>query len=90
MMRDTERARRIVRLAATRVKDPFTRSWLLADAREIFVQLTEEYLDKTSVKAAQLKMCAEKVDDEIATVISLIGLRALTGQLEHQKERKRR
>jgi hypothetical protein len=87
MKRDPERARRIVRLAATHVKDPSTRSWLLADERGTFEKLAEEYLDKTSARAAQLEMSADEVDDEIATVI---GLRALTAQLEHQKKRKRR
>lgn len=86
-MSDPERQRKIVRLASTHVKDPSTRAWLLADERGTFEKLAAEYLDKTADKAAQLGMSAEQVDNEIATVI---GLRALTAQLEHQKKRKRR
>jgi len=86
-MSDYDRGRRIVRLASEQVKDPATRAWLLADERGTFEKLAAEYLDKTAAKADQLGMSAEQVDNEIATVI---GLRALTAQLEHQKKRKRR
>lgn len=86
-MSNYERARKIVRLAATRVKDPSTHAWLLADERGTFEKLANEYLDKTAHKAAELGMPAEEVDDEIATVI---GLNALTAQLEHRKKKGRK
>lgn len=78
---------RIVRLAAGHVKNRSTRSWLLADERGTFEKLAREYLDKTAAKAAELGLSEEKVDDEIA---AMIGLNALTAQLEHQKKKKRR
>ena len=86
-MRDYERARRIVRLAATHVKDPSTRAWLLADERGTFEKDANAYLDKTFARAAELGMSDSAVDDEIASVL---GLSALTAQLEHQKKRRRR
>jgi len=78
------RTRRIVELAATHVKDAYTRNWLLADERGTFQKLANEYLDKTATKAAELGMSESEVDDEIATVI---GLRALTAHLEHRKKK---
>ncbi len=85
-MRDPERARKIVRLAASRVKDSSTRDWLLADERGTWEKRAQEYLDKTAAKAVELGMSAARVDDEIATVLSLS---ALTVQLEHRKKRAR-
>lgn len=85
-MSDYERARKIVRLAASHVKDPSTRAWLLADERGMFEKLANEYLDKTAERAKELDMSASQIDDEIATVL---GLNALTAQLEHQKKRRR-
>ena len=73
-MSDYERVRRIVRLAATHVKDPSTRDWLLADERGTFEKSANEYLDKTAARAAELGMPASAVDDEIATVIGLSAL----------------
>jgi hypothetical protein len=69
------------------VKDPSTRAWLLADERGTFEKLANDHLDSTAAHAAELGMPASAVDDEIATVI---GLNALTAQLEHQKKRRRR
>lgn len=86
-MSDYDRARRIVRLASTHVKDPYTRAWLLADERGTFEKEAKEYLTKTAARAAELGMSEPQVDDEIAT---RLGLLALTARLENQTKRKRR
>ena len=83
-MSDYDRARKIVRLAATHVKDPYTRDWLLADERGTFEKMANEYLDRTAARAEELGMPATAVDDEIATVI---GFNALTANLEQLKKR---
>jgi hypothetical protein len=76
-----DRARKIVRLASTYVKDPSTKSWLLADERGSFEKDAKDLLVKSAARAAELGMSADQVDAEIA---NLLGYRALTAMLEHQ------
>lgn len=65
------RARQIVELAAEQTKDPFARSWLLADERGTFEKAASRYLEETADKAAALKMPADKVNEEIAVILAL-------------------
>ena len=80
---DYDRARRIVRLAAKQVKNPSTKSWLLADERGTWEKAARDYLEKTADKASSLEMSEDKVDEEIAVVL---GLQALQASLEHAKK----
>lgn len=70
------RAREIVRLAAEQVKDPSTRYWLLADDRGTFEKAAKQYLDQTAGRAQELRMSNDKVNAEIATMISLSAVEA--------------
>jgi len=82
-----DRARKIVRLASTYVKNPSTKSWLLADERGTFEKEAKEYLVKTAARAAELGMSEEQVDEEIA---NRLGYLALTAMLENQQKKKRK
>lgn len=70
------RARQIVELAAQQTKDPFARSWLLADERGSFSKLAARYLEQTAGKAEELKMSADKVNEEIAIILALSAVEA--------------
>ena len=78
-----DRARKIVRMAADQVKNPSTKSWLLADERGTWEKAALDYLQKTADKARELGMSEKKVDEEIAIVL---GLQALQASLEHTKK----
>lgn len=80
---DYDRARRIVRLAAKQVKNPSTKSRLLADERGTWEKAARDYLEKTADKARSLGMSEDKVDEEIAVVL---GLQALQASLEYAKK----
>lgn len=80
---DHDRARRIVRLAADQVKNPSTKSWLLADERGTWEKAARDYLEKTADKARSLGMSEDKVDEEIAVVL---GFQALQASLEHARK----
>lgn len=49
------RARQIVELAAQQTKDPFARSWLLADERGSFSKLAARYLEQTAGAGRRLQ-----------------------------------
>lgn len=82
-----DRARKIVRLAAAQVKNPSTKSWLLADERGTWEKAANDYLTKTADKARELGMSEDQVNEEIAVIL---GYQALQAALEHAKKPRRR
>jgi hypothetical protein len=82
-----DRARRIVRLAAKQVKNPSTKSWLLADERGTWERNALDYLAKTADKARELGLSDERVDEEIAYKLGYLALQA---SLENAKKKQKR
>lgn len=70
------RSRQIVELAAEQTKDPYARSWLLADERGTFEKAASRYLEQTADKAKELKLSADKVNEEIAIILALSAVEA--------------
>jgi len=79
---DYERVRKIVRLAAAQVKNPSTKSWLLADERGTWEKDARDLLEKSADKARELGMSEDQVNEEIA---NYLGYLALTASLKHAK-----
>jgi len=72
----TNRPRAIVELAAHRVRNPSTRSWLFNDERGSWETAAREYLEKTADRAAELGLSADTVDREIADRLCHLALMA--------------
>jgi len=78
-----DRARKIVRLAANQVKNPSTKSWLLADERGTWEKRARDLLEKSAEKARELGMSEDQVNEEAA---NYLGYLALTASLKHAEK----
>jgi hypothetical protein len=89
---DPSRPRQIVELAASRVKNPSTKSWLRNDERGTWENTAKRYLERVPeiLAAKNLQMTDEQIDDEIATMLSVSALEAtLANAIKHKKRKKR-
>ena len=83
------RPRQIVNLAASRVKNPSTKSWLKEDAEGTWERAAAKYLEGAPaiIEAKHLEMTDEMIDDEIASILTISALEAT---LAHATKRKKR
>ena len=86
---DLDRPRRIVKLAASQVKNPSTKHWLRDDDKGTWENMAKRYLDGVPeiLKAKGLQLTDEQIDDEIAHYLILAALEAT---LTNASKRKRR
>lgn len=82
---DTKRARGIVRLAATMVKNKSAKSWLHDDPRGAWELLARDLLVETALKATQLELSVERVDEQIATYLGYLSLKAMLPTARRRK-----
>ncbi len=71
------RARTIVRLAADTTKTPFAKAWLRDDPHGKWEQRADRLLQQASEHPAFPSMGDDKVNREVATVLSYLVLEAL-------------
>lgn len=76
------RARRIVKLAATKTEVTYLKEWFTRDEFGTWEKDALTLLDATAVKASQLQLTDEQVDDEIAKQLWKRGLDALELKLK--------
>lgn len=86
---DFDRPRRIVRLAASRVKASQAKSWLKNDEEGTWESQAKRYLEQVPALMAKknLNLTEEQVDDEIASALQISALEAV---LAHAKKRGRK
>lgn len=90
---DTQRPRRIVRLAAKMAKNRELKTWLSWDEYGSWEKQAKEMLAKVPdlMAAKNLSLTEAQVDNEIATMIYGFGLQAIYNDaLKHPKKRGRR
>lgn len=71
------RARTIVRLAADTTKTPFAKAWLCDDPHGKWEQRADRLLEEASQHPSFPSMTADKVNHEVATMLSYLVLEAL-------------
>jgi hypothetical protein len=79
------RARTIVKLAAARTETPFLQSWLEQDSTGCWETDALALLYESADKAIELKLTEEQVNEEIAAVLVLRGLKALLVEAHKNK-----
>lgn len=84
------RARTIVKLAAARTETPFLQSWLEQDSTGCWEHDAAELLISSADKAAELKLTEDQVDNEIAAVLVLRGLKALLVEAQQKPGKRKR
>lgn len=75
-MSDTERARKIVKLAAKKTKIKSVKHWLEFDERGVWEKEARHLIEKTSEKAKTAGWNDEAVDDQIADYLVFLALEA--------------
>lgn len=83
-----ERARRIVKLAAT--EPTSAKLWFERDERGAWERTAAELLEKTKDRAAALKMDEAAVDQAIASELVIMALEALIKHAERKKKHGRK
>lgn len=81
---DYKRVRNIIRIAAAKVKNPSTKSWLLADERGTWEREVGDLLKKSADRARELGLSEAQVNEETA---NYIGYLALAASLKHAETR---
>lgn len=71
-----DRARRIVKLAATQTSIPFTKRWLDDDSQGTWERTAQTLLEKTAAKATELELTEQEVDHAIAVELVIYANRA--------------
>jgi hypothetical protein len=66
-----ERCRHIVRAAAHRCKNTYSKEWLRRDERGIWEKRARELLEETAAKVEELQMDPQAVDKEIAVALAV-------------------
>lgn len=84
---DPSRPRTIVKLAASRVRNPSTKSWLKNDEEGTWEKTAERYLERVPalLEAKKLKLTDDQINDEVATMLTVSALEA---SLAHARKRK--
>jgi len=85
---DFDRPRRIVKLAASRVRASQAKSWLKNDEEGTWERRAKELLARAPALIAEknLQMSEEDVDDEIASILQISALEALLARAKKQRK----
>lgn len=87
---DRERARRIVVRAADATQVDSVKAWLRDDSTGAWERLAADYLTDTAMKAAELQLSVDQVDDEIANRLCQLARLATRDHAANQKAAPRR
>ncbi len=87
---DRARARRIVVRAADATQVDSVKAWLRDDSTGAWERLAADYLADTAVKAAELQLPADTVDDEIANRLCQLARVATRNEAAGRKAAPRR
>lgn len=84
-MIDHQRARRIVKLAVTETKNNYLKNWLERDEHGVWEQDARTLIELSRSRADLLGLTEAQVDQQVACVLVLRGLKVL---LEDARKRK--
>ena len=76
------RARRIVKLAATKTTVEYLRTWFLRDERGGWEKDAIRLIDTSAARATELKLTDDEVDEQCALMLVYLGLSALEKNLK--------
>ena len=75
-MISTERARKVVRMAAAQVETPSTKDWLFADRLGTWETRARVALEATAEKAATWDLSEDEVDRQVALYLAHLACEA--------------
>ena len=87
LTKDKDRARRIVKLAATETEITFLKSWLEEDEHGVWERDALTLIEKSADEARMRELTEEQVDAEIALVLVIRGLTVLLNDAKKRKAR---
>jgi hypothetical protein len=86
---EPQRPRQIVRIAASQVKNPSTKSWLRNDAKGTWENMVKRYLDGVPeiIEKKGLHLSDAQIDEEIAHYLIMAALEATLANAKKRKKR---